>query len=241
MIFTRLRALILSLLFLSRMSGQTIKVEVNVVNVLCTVHDRQGKLATNLKKEDFEILDNGEPQPIRYFARDTDLPLTIALLVDVSGSVNRFVQSEKATAVRFFKEVLRPGDKAMLTGFSSTVALWRDFTAEVTELQAGLEEMHAIPFRGLPKDGGPMPTTLLYDAVTSTEVNKLKSVAGRKTLVIISDGLDLGSRASLDMAVRAEQTTNTIVYSICYPNPHESGCFYLKSLSDPTGGSVFDL
>src|SRR5271163_4830284 len=102
------RALIFSLFCLGRASGQTIKVEVNVVNVLCTVYDRQGKLATNLKKEDFEILDNGEPQPIRYFARDTDLPLTIALLVDVSGSVNRFVQSEKATAVRFFREVLRP-------------------------------------------------------------------------------------------------------------------------------------
>jgi VWFA-related protein len=211
------------------------------VNVLCTVHDRQGALAKNLTKEDFEILDNGAPQTIRYFARDRDLPLTIALLVDVSGSVNRFVQSEKATAVRFFKEVLRPGDRAMLTGFSSTVALWRDFTAEVTELQAALEQMHAIPFRGLPKDGGPMPTTLLYDAVTSTALNKLASVAGRKALVIISDGLDLGSRASLDIAIRAEQSTNTIVYSICYPNPHQSGCSYLKSLSDPTGGRMFDL
>jgi len=234
-------ALILSLLLLGPAAGQTIKVEVNVVNVLCTVYDRQGRLAKDLRKEDFEIFDNGEPQPIRYFARDTDLPLTIALLVDVSGSVNRFVQSEKATAVRFFKEVLRPGDRAMLTGFSSTVALWRDFTGEVTELQAGLEEMHAIPFRGLPKDGGPMPTTLLYDAVTSTELNKLASVAGRKALVIISDGLDLGSRASLDTAIRAEQATNTVVYSICYPNPHEYGCSYLKSLSEPTGGRMFDL
>ncbi len=90
------RALILTLLFLSPMSGQTIKVEVNVVNVLCTVHDRHGALAKDLKKEDFEIFDNGEPQQIRYFARDTDLPLTIALLVDVSGSVNRFVQSEES-------------------------------------------------------------------------------------------------------------------------------------------------
>ncbi len=86
-----------------------------------------------------------------------------------------------------------------------------------------------------------MPTTLLYDAVTSTEVNKLKGVAGRKAMVIISDGWDIGSRASLDTAVRAEQATNTIVYCICYPNPHASGCSYLKSLSDPTGGRMFDL
>jgi VWFA-related protein len=238
---TTTRALIISLLFLSSMSGQTIKVEVNVVNVLCTVRDKQGALAKDLRKEDFEILDNGQHQQIRYFARDTDLPLTVALLVDVSGSVSRFVQSEKATAVRFFREVLRPGDQAMLTGFSSTVKLWQDFTPSVSELQGALEEMHAIPFRGLPKDGGPMPTTLLYDAVTSTEVNKLKSVAGRKAMVIISDGWDIGSRATLDVAIRAEQATNTIVYGICYPNPHASGCFYLKNLSEPTGGRMFDL
>ncbi len=242
--------LVLSLLVLSRMPGQiapakdehlSIKVEVNVVNVLCTVHDKQGALAKDLKSEDFEILDNGEPQQIRYFARDTDLPLTVALLVDVSGSVSRFVQSEKATAVRFFREVLRPGDQALLTGFSSTVKLWQDFTSSVPALQAALEEMHAIPFRGLPKDGGPMPTTLLYDAVSSTEADKLKSVAGRKTMVIISDGWDIGSRANIDTAIRAEQATNTVVYSICYPNPHASGCFYLKNLSEPTGGRMFDL
>ena len=242
--------LILSLLFLSRMFSQiapetdermSIKVEVNVVNVLCTVHDKQSALAKDLKKEDFEIEDNGEPQQIRYFARDKDLPLTIALLVDVSGSVNRFVQSEKATAVRFFREVLRPGDQALLTGFSSTVVLWQDFTSSVSVLQTGLEGMHAVPFRGLPKDGGPMPTTLLYDAVFSTEVNKLKKVAGRKAMVIISDGWDIGSRTNLDLAIRAEQTTNTIVYCVCYPNPHASGCSYLKSLSEPTGGRMFDL
>jgi VWFA-related protein len=242
--------LILSLLFLSRMSGQiapaedehmSIKVEVNVVNVLCTIHDKQGALAKDLRREDFEILDNGEPQQIRYFARETDLPLTIALLVDVSGSVSRFVQSEKATAVRFFEEVLRPGDQALLTGFSSTVVVWKDLTSSVSALQTALEEMHAIPFRGLPKDGGPMPTTLLYDAVSSTEVNKLKGVSGRKTMVIISDGWDIGSRANLDMGVRSEQAINTTVYCICYPNPHASGCFYLKNLSEPTGGRMFDL
>jgi VWFA-related protein len=121
------------------------------------------------------------------------------------------------------------------------VALWQDLTSSVSALQTALEEMHAIPFRGLPKDGGPMPTTLLYDAVSSTEVNKLKSISGRKTMVIISDGWDIGSRANLDMAIRAEQATNTIVYCICYPNPHASGCFYLKSLSEPTGGRMFDL
>ena len=86
-----------------------------------------------------------------------------------------------------------------------------------------------------------MPTTLLYDAVSSTALNKLKNVSGRKAMVIISDGIDIGSRTDQETAVRQAQTADVIVYSICYPNPHESGCGYLKSLSDPTGGRMFDL
>jgi VWFA-related protein len=217
-----------------------IKVDVKVVNVLCTVYDGH-TLVKDLTREDFELRDNGKPQAIQYFARETDLPLTIALLVDVSGSVRRFLQSEKDTATRFFRDVLRPQDQAMLTGFSSTVVLWRDFTPSVPLLSEALSGMHAVPFKGLPKDGGFMPTTLLYDAVSSTAMNKLKGVAGRKAMVIISDGIDIGSRTSLEIAVRQAQTADTIVYTICYPNEHESGCGYLQNLAEPTGGRMFDL
>jgi len=218
-----------------------IRVDVKVVNVLCTVYDSRGALVTDLEKGDFEVREDGKPQPIRYFARETDLPLTVALLVDVSGSVQKFVRAEKSTAVEFFRQVLRPQDQAMLTGFSSTVVLWRDFTPSVALLSESLEHMHSVPFKGLPKDGGPMPSTLLYDVVSSTALNKLKDLAGRKAMIIISDGIDIGSRTSLEVAVRQAQTANAIVYSICYPNEHESGCGYLKSLSEPTGGREFDL
>jgi VWFA-related protein len=218
-----------------------IKVDVKVVNVLCTVTDNRGALVKDLRQQDFEVRDNGKAQVIRYFARDTDLPLTIALLVDVSGSVRKMLDAEKMTAVEFFREVLRPKDQAMLTGFSSTVVTWRDFTPSVPLLRDALEGMHAVPFKGLPKDGGPMPTTLLYDAVSSTALNKLRDVAGRKAMVVISDGIDIGSRTNLEIAVRNAQTANAIVYTICYPNEHESGCGYLKGLSDPTGGRMFDL
>ena len=217
-----------------------IKVDVKVVNVLCTVYDNRGALVKDLKQGDFEIRENGKTQAIRYFARETDLPLTLALLVDVSGSVRRFLQAEKETAVSFFQAILRPQDQAMVTGFSSTVVPWRDFTPSVGLLRETLEGMHAVPFKGLPKDGGPMPTTLLYDAVSSA-ASKLKAVSGRKAMVIISDGVDIGSRGTLEDAARMAQTANAIVYSICYPNEHQSGCGYLKSLSDPTGGRMFDL
>ena len=192
------------------LAAQTIQVDVNVVNVLCTVRDQRGALITTLRLDDFEILENGGVQQIRYFARDTDLPLTVALLVDVSGSVRRFVQAEKGAAVQFLREVLRPGDQALLTGFSSTIVQWQNFTASLPLLESALQNMHAVPFRGLPKDGSPMPTTLLYDAMGSTALSKLKGVSGRKAMVIISDGLDLGSRNTLDAAVQAAQLTNTI-------------------------------
>jgi len=147
---------------------ETIKVDVDVVNVLCTIRDRKGMLVRDLNQENFEIREDGKPQQLRYFARETDAPLTIGLLVDVSGSVRRLVQAEKDTAERFLKQVLRPQDQALLTGFSSTVVQWQDLTDSPALLRATLEKLHAVPFRGVPKDGGPAPATLLYDAVYST-------------------------------------------------------------------------
>jgi VWFA-related protein len=218
-----------------------IKVDVDVVNVLCTVRGRNGALVTNLDQDHFEIREDGKPQQIRYFARETDLPLTLGLLVDVSGSVRRLVQSEKDTAERFLKQVLRPQDQAMLAGFSSTVKLWQDFTDSPSLLVSTIEQMHAIPFRGVPKDGGPAPCTLLYDAVQSTAVDKFQSVPGRKAMLVISDGIDIGSRQTIEGAIRAAQSANIMVYGICYRSSKISGCPYLQQLSEPTGGRMFPV
>jgi VWFA-related protein len=216
-----------------------IKVDVNVVNVLCTVYDKRGALVQDLAKEDFEILENGRRQDLRYFARDTDLPLTVALLVDVSGSVRWRIQEEKDAAGAFLKSVLRKSDQAMLLGFSSTLILWQDFTSSTATLGEALERVRAIPFRGLPPLGQPMPGTLLYDAVYQTATNKLIDVSGRKAMVIISDGLDNGSRMHLEEAIQTVQATDTIVYGICYESGF-SGCSFLKSLAEPTGGRMFE-
>ena len=218
---------------------QPIKVDVNVVNVLCTVSDKRGALITSLKKDDFEVLENGRRQEIRYFARDTDLPLTVAMLVDVSGSVRAIIEKEKEAAGQFFAGVLRPTDQAMLLGFSSTLILWQDFTPSVGTLKDALGRLHAIPFRGLPGYDQPMPGTLLYDAVYQTSTTKLVDVQGRKAMVIISDGLDNGSRIHIEEAVDALQATNTVVYGICYDSGY-SGCFFLKQMADPTGGRTFE-
>ena len=221
----------------------SIKVDVDVVNILCTVYDQRGALVTDLKKEDFGIFENGKPQKIRYFARETNLPLTLALMVDVSGSVARFVELEKNTAMRFLESVLRPDDQALLMGFSSTIILWQDLTPSGPRLKAALQRLHAIPFKGLPAEGQPMPLTLLYDAVLAASNEKLKSVAGRKAMVIISDGLDNGSITKQEAAIAAVETTNTVVYSICIEAGQSGsfGCTNLKNLSEATGGRMFQV
>jgi VWFA-related protein len=209
--------------------------------VLCTVRDRKGALVKDLDKESFEIREDGKLQQLRYFARETDLPLTIGLLVDVSGSVRRMVQAEKDTAERFLKQVLRPQDQALLVGFSSTVVLWQDFTDSPALLLTTLEKLHAVPFRGIPTDGRPEPCTLLYDAVHSTANDKFQNVPGRKAMLVISDGTDIGSRQSIESAIRAVQSANTIVYGICYRDPRANGCPYLQAVSEPTWGRMFPV
>jgi VWFA-related protein len=221
-------------------AAAAIKVDVDLVNVLCNVYDKRGALVNDLNQDDFEVREDGKPQEIRYFARETNLPLTVGLLLDVSGSVKRFVDTEKETAARFLKDVLRPEDHALLVGFASTVILWQDFTSSVPALEAALARLRAIPFRGLPAEGQPMPSTLLYDAIYGTAHQRLKGVPGRKVLVIISDGLDNGSQKKLEEAVAAAQSTNTIVYGICYQAGFP-GCSFLNNLAEPTGGRAFKV
>ena len=225
--------------FAAQESEPAIKVDVDVVNVLCTVYNKQGVLVPDLGKGDFEVLEKGRRQEIRYFTRETDLPLTVALLVDVSGSVRDVIGDEKDAAAQFLEAVIRPTDQALLLGFSSTIILWQDFTSSVERLSNALTRLRAVPFHGLPQEGLPMPGTLLYDSVLVTARDKLAGVSGRKVMIIISDGLDNGSVNHSQAAIAAVQSANTIVYGICYQSGF-SGCDFLKDLAIPTGGRMFE-
>jgi len=244
MVLKTIRAAFLTLAAVASSPAQDpetpIKVDVEVVNVFCTVHDHHGALIRDLKQDDFKILEDSRPQEIRYFAQETNLPLTVALLLDVSGSVRWFVEEEKQTAAKFLEQVLRPDDRALLVGFSSTVVLWQDLTPSTTLLGAALQRLRSIPFKGLPPLGFPMPSTLLYEAVEKTALGKLKPLSGRKVLIVISDGLDNGSSVHLDAVIQAVQATNTIVYGICFESGF-SGCSFLKDMSEPTGGRTFPV
>jgi VWFA-related protein len=226
----------------------TFKGGVNIVNILCSVRNKQGGLVGNLTKDDFDVSEDGKPQTIRYFARETDLPLTIGLLVDVSRSQERLIDSEKQAASRFFTEVLGKKDLAFLISFGEEAELLQDYTGSARLLREGLNglKVNAPPPQIMP---GPVPTiyqprgTILFDAVYLAANDKLRGQVGRKVIVLITDGVDQGSRVKIDAAMRAAQGADSIIYGIEYYDRGAYGGFgggsSLKRMAEETGGRVF--
>jgi VWFA-related protein len=233
----------------------TIKVEVNLVNVLCTVRNKGGGLVGNLEKTDFKIFEDGKEQEIKNFTRETDLPLTIGLLVDTSKSQERLIDIEKRAAYQFFSKVLRQKDEAFLMQFGAEAELLQDSTNSPKILQKGLDELRlSVPLGGL--HPGPVPTmqnqagTILYDATYLAANEKLRGEVGRKAIVLITDGVDTGSKISRDKSIEAAQKADSIIYSIYYVDraAYGFGNFgggggegELRRMSSETGGQVFKV
>jgi VWFA-related protein len=233
----------------------TIKVEVNLVNVLCTVRNKSGGLIGNLEKTDFKIFEDGKEQEIKNFTRETDLPLTIGLLVDTSKSQERLIDIEKRAAYQFFSKVLRQKDEAFLMQFGAEAELLQDSTNSPKILQKGLDELRlSVPLGGL--HPGPVPTmqnqagTILYDATYLAANEKLRGEVGRKAIVLITDGVDTGSKISRDKSIEAAQKADSIIYSIYYVDrsAYGFGTFgggggegELRRMSSETGGQVFKV
>jgi VWFA-related protein len=233
----------------------TITVDVNIVNILASVRDKNGGLIGNLTKDDFVVYEEGKEQEIKYFARETDLPLTIGLLVDVSGSQENLIQVEKQAAYQFLSTVLRKKDMAFLISFGSEAELLQDFTSSPALLRDGLDKLRVNSAVG-GLHPGPVPTannprgTILHDAVYLAATDRLKGEVGRKVIVLITDGVDQGSRVKLEEAVAAAHRADAVIYSIYYVDPgiySRSGGWYrpsdsdLKKMSEETGGRVFKV
>ncbi len=227
----------------------TIKVDVDIVNILCSVRSKPGGLVGNLNKDNFTIFENGQKQDLKYFARETDLPLTIGLLVDVSLSQQRLIETERQAAYQFFSSVLRDKDLAFLISFGQDSELLQDYTNSRKLLQKGLDGLRANgPVGGL--HPGPVPTasqprgTVLFDTVYLAASEELKGQVGRKVIVIITDGVDQGSRYKIDQAIKAAQLSDAIIYGIYYADPAAYGGWMapsdrdLKRMSEETGGRV---
>jgi VWFA-related protein len=208
----------------------TIRAEVGLVNIVFTAMDKKGRSVPGLKADDFEVFDNKQPQKIEFFSelgKGSDVPLTIALLIDTSGSVKDKLEYEKATAAEFFKEILRPQkDLALIIQFDSEVNLVQDFTQSYEALLEGLDSL----------DAG--NSTSLYDAIFLAADEKLKYEVGRKVIVIVADGDDNTSKVKKEEALEAAQKNDVIIYGIGVQTM-DSSFGPLKKFAEETGGAFF--
>jgi len=244
--------------FASAQDEPVIKVDVNLVNILASVRNKSGALIGNLEKSDFKIFEDGKEQEIKNFTRETDLPLTIGLLVDTSGSQARLIDIERRAADQFFSKVLRSKDEAFLIQFGTEAELLQDSTNSPRLLREALNQLRlSVPIGGL--QPGPVPTmqnqagTVLYDAVYLAANERLKTEVGRKAIVVITDGVDEGSKLSRDKSIEAAQKADSIIYSIYYVdraayggrfgtfNMGGGGEAELRRMSSETGGQVFPV
>jgi Ca-activated chloride channel family protein len=228
----------LSFTVLSAQGQTSFRVDVNLVNVLVTVKDANGSPIGGLEQEDFAILDGGVPRPIAVFERRTDRPLSVALMIDASLSTAIELQQERISAQRFFENLFRsgshPADRVAVLKFSAYVDLLADFTRSVRRLSDALRTVRA--------ESG----TSLYDAILlATE--ELAGRAGRRVMVIITDGGDTTSNTSFQQALRATHAIDGVIYAIIVmpiksdAGRNTGGENALKTLARSTGGATFVL
>jgi VWFA-related protein len=225
----------------------TFSTEVKVVSILATVRAKSGQLITDLTKDDFALSENKRPQEIRYFSRESDLPLTIGLLVDTSLSQTRVLEAERAASFDFVDQVLREGkDKVFVTQFDMAVMMRQKPTSSRRDLEKSLPEVDT-PSKGelqSQRGGG----TLLFDAVVKASREVMTGLGNRKALIILSDGGDNGSDETLASAIEAAQRADTLIYSILFADSTYYGGFgsaegktAMQRLARDTGGSFFEV
>jgi Ca-activated chloride channel family protein len=226
-----LAAILAAAAVLAGWSQTTIRTEVALVNVVFSVVDRGNRFVTGLKADDFVVLEDRVPQKIEYFNQfDTsnEVPLTIALLLDTSGSVKEKLQYEKRTAADFLHSVLRRNkDLALLIQFDSDVNLVQDFTQNPNDLIEALDTLRA---------GN---STALYDAVFLASDEKLKGETGRKVIVAITDGEDTSSKVRKEAAIEAAQRSDVIIFGIGVRGDFGANFGVLRKFAEETGGSFF--
>lgn len=237
----------------------TFKANVNVVQLFFNVKDKKGGLIPNLPKESFQVLEDGKPQTIKYFAAESELPLTLGILIDASVSQQNVLDMEKQVGGAFLSQILREKDLAFVMSFDVTVDLLQDFTASVSRLKSALNSAKinsgggggcgGVPGMG----GGPVPCTgspkgtLLYDAVYLASHDEMAQQVDRKAMILLTDGQDQGSQYRIRDAIEAAQKADTIVYVLLcadrgfYGFGGYGGEGDMKKLTAETGGRVINV
>jgi VWFA-related protein len=219
-----------------------IRVEVNLVNLFATVRDKHKAIVTGLTKDDFQVYEDGQQQEITYFSAESNLPITLGILMDTSGSEYYMLSAEKDAASRFLGRVLRKGDLAMIMSFDTDVDLLADFTDDRAMLNRAINRAQInAPSSGMITQG-PLPTsgtggTNFYDAVYLAAHDKLSEEAGRKAIVVLTDAEDTGSRLNLQDAIEAAQRTDTVVHILLVAADGGDQAV-ARRLTDETGGRM---
>jgi VWFA-related protein len=202
---------------LSGQQGTVFTTDVQVVNLFATVRNREGQIVSDLTKDDFVLEEDGRPQAIRYFARETDLPLTLGLLIDTSGSQRRVLDDERRAGFRFLDRVLREDqDRAFIIQFEGEVELLRDLTSSRSKLESAMTLMGMPIIEPRWRDRRPRGGTSLYDAVLLASDELMRKQSGRKALILMSDGVDTSSKVGLPESMEAAQRADTLVYSVYF-------------------------
>ena len=226
----------------------TLHTNVNLVNLYFSARDKQGFI-TNLAKSDCSLTEDNNPQTIKNFTQEKNLPLTIGILLDTSGSQQNVLPLEQQSAATFLREVLKTKDEAFLISFDVNVDLLADYTNRASEIQRALNKasINTGATYGSVTGNGTPRGTLLYDAVFLAAHDKLSQEAGRKIIVILTDGEDQGSSETLKSATEAAQKANAIIYVILiadrgfYSGFGYSGDRDMERLATDTGGRVINV
>ena len=230
---------------------QHFEAEVNLVNITAVVRSDQGRLLANLNKDDFEVLEDGVPQAIQFFARETELPLSLGFICDVSGSQDRFLKRHNHDVETFLNTVLRPSDHVFVVCFGNHLRLVSDGTSSGSAVVNALERFRKgtgeFPEIG-PKESRDLGTAL-YDAIYFSILEKLKNAGqARRALLVFSDGEENSSEHDLLDTIEAAQNTDTVIYCIRYTQTQHGrltarnkyGIRVMQHMSHLTGGADFD-
>lgn len=228
--------------------GPTLKSTVNLVNLFVTVRDKHKGIVPNLTKDDFQVFEDNQQQKIAFFSKEVTLPITLALLLDTSGSEQEMLYAIQDAGSRFMNRVLRKGDEAMVLSFDTDVDLLSDFTEDRAELDRAIRRSRInAPMGGGMINPGPVPTgnvtgTALYDAIYLACNDKLATEAGRKAIVIVTDAQDEGSKMRLEDAIEAAQRTDTVIHILLVADPRYGGnAGVAKKLTEETGGRMISV
>ena len=230
-----------------------LKVQVEMVHLYATVRDRHGEIVPNLTADNFRVFEDGQQQKIAYFNRSANLPLTLAILIDTSGSQQSLLPQEQVAAKRFLKLVLKPKDLALVMSFDTQVNMLADFTTSLSVLDSAIDRAKinapvssGVITPGTFPTGNKITGTDFYDAVYLASRDKLAGQSGRKAIIALTDAQDYGSNETENDAIQAAQLANAVIHVVLVADPWEyinMGTGYIggevaQRMANQTGGVV---